>query len=40
MTVAQMLLVVPAALVIANALAALPGRRAARMRVAQVVRAE
>jgi hypothetical protein len=34
------LLVAPAALLIANVLAALPGRRAARLRIAQILRAE
>lgn len=35
-----MLLVAPAALLIANALAAWPGHRAARLRIAQVLRTE
>jgi ABC-type lipoprotein release transport system permease subunit len=35
-----MLLVAPVALLLANVLAAVPGRRAARMHVAQILRAE
>jgi ABC-type lipoprotein release transport system permease subunit len=35
-----LLLVVPAALLIANALAAVPGRRAARLRISHILRAE
>jgi ABC-type lipoprotein release transport system permease subunit len=35
-----LLLIVPAALLIANALAALPGRRAARLRISHILRAE
>ena len=38
--VSAMLLVIPAALVVANLLAAWPGRRAARLRIAAVLRAE
>jgi ABC-type lipoprotein release transport system permease subunit len=40
MAVWVMLLVAPAALLIANALAAWPGRRAAHLRIAQVLRTE
>jgi hypothetical protein len=40
MSVWALLLVGPAALVLANALAAWPGHRAARLRIAHILRAE